>query len=98
MEFDENEAIKFMRANVQPELAARYDDDELFNLIDLIYDYYESNGLLEIDADDDDDALDIDDLNSYVARMLRKDKGAALAPEDAPAFVAAYMAYEDSLN
>lgn len=98
MEFDENDALEFMRGNVAPELASRYDDDELFNLIDLIYDYFESNGMLEIDAADDDDTLDVDDLNAYVARMLRKDKGAKLSAEDAPAFVAAYLDYEDSLD
>lgn len=97
-EFDENEAVKFMRAGVAPEIAAKYDDDELFNLIDLIYDYYESNGMLDIDVeDDDDDELDVDDLNSYIARMLRKDKGASLSSDDASAFVRAYLAYEDSL-
>lgn len=98
MEFDENDAIAYMRGNVGPELAAKYDDDELFNLIDLIYDYFESNGMLDIDVDDEDDALDVDDLNAYVVRMLRKDKGALLTADDVPAFVGAYLDYEDSLE
>ena len=99
MEFDENEAIKYMRGAVGDELSARYpDDDELFNLIDLIYDYYEANGLLDIDVDDDDAELDIVDLLDYVDRMLRKDKAATLTASDAVPFVRAYLAYEDSLD
>lgn len=99
MEFDENDALKFMRSHVSPELSAKYtDDDELLNLIDLIYDYYEANGMLDIELDDADDDLDIDDLLSYIVRMLKKDKGAKLAPEDVPAFVNAYIEYEESLD
>lgn len=99
MEFDENEAVKYMRSHVPAELSEMYkDDDELLNLIDLIYDYYEANGLLDLDLDDTDDELDMDDMLSYVTRMLKKDKGAKLQPEHVPAFVNAYMDYEDSLE
>jgi len=98
MEFDENDAIKYMREHVDAELSERYaDDDELFNLIDLIYDYYEANGLLDIDMDDDDE-LDVDDLLCYVERMLRKDKAATLTASDAASFVHAYLSYEESLE
>lgn len=98
MQFDENDAIRYMRSNVEPSLSAKYSDDELFNLIDLIYDYYEANGLLDIDLADDDDELDLDDMMAYIARMLRKDKGAALQPDDALPLVKAYMAYEDTID
>ena len=99
MEFDENDAIRYMREHVDAELSARYaDDDELFNLIDLIYDYFEANGMLDLDLDDDDEELDIDDLMEYVGRMLRKDKAATLSPKDAEPLVRAYLAYEDTLN
>lgn len=99
MEFDENDAVRYMRKSVEPELNARYaDDDELLNLIDLIFDYFEANGLLEIDASDDDDEIDFDDLMEYVKRMLAKDKQAVMTPEDAQFYVKAYFNYEDSLD
>lgn len=100
MEFDENEAIKYMKEHVPAEIVAMCsDDDELFNLVDLVYDYYEANGLLDIDFDDtDDDAeVDIEDLMAYVRRMLRKDKAAKIAPEAVEPFVRAYLDYEASL-
>ena len=91
-----------MRAEVDPALSAKYtDDDELLNIIDLVFDYQEANGLLDIDFDDDadseDDELDVDDLLAYVVRMLRKDKGAKLSPDDAAPFVKAYLNYESTL-
>lgn len=99
MEFDENDAIKYIRGHIDPEVAARYDDDELLNLIDIVYDYYEANGMLDIDfdEDDEDEELDVDDLADYVARMLRKDRACTLTPDDARPMIEAYLDYEDSI-
>lgn len=102
-EFDENNAVKFMRQTVGDTLSAKYpDDDELINLIDLIFDYFQANGMLDIDISDDDidedDEIDLDDLATYVGRMLKKDKGATLTEDDARPFIEAYFAYEDSLD
>lgn len=101
MEFDENNAVKYMREAVGSELSAKYpDDDELINLIDLIFDYLQANGLLEIglDEDEDDNDIDMDDLMTYIGRMLKKDKGASLTEEDSRPFVDAYFEYEATLD
>lgn len=103
MEFDETQAIKYMQANVPVEIAHLCkDDDELTNLIDLVYDYYEANGLLDLDFDDlddeDDGSVNFEDLLAYVRRMLRKDKGATIAPEAVEPLLRAYLDYEASLD
>ena len=38
-EFDENEAIKTMRASLPEGKAQGYSDDDLLNLVDIIWDY-----------------------------------------------------------
>ena len=56
--------------------------------------------MLDIDMSDDDtpdEELETDLLIEYVRRMLRKDKGAKVKPEDVPALVAADPAYVQSL-
>ncbi len=64
----------------------------------MIWDFYEENGLLDVDAADDDTDDDIEpDMIDYVTRMLRKDKGASIAPEDVPLMVRAEVDYEDSV-
>lgn len=99
MEFDEDDAVKFIRTHIPADLAELYDNDQLLNIIDLVFDYYEANGLLDIDLDDDDDDnLDIDDLADYTCRMLRKDRGAIVKPEHVPAILQAYLDYESSLE
>lgn len=99
-EFDENKALEVMRAALPAEVASTYDDDELLNVIDMIWDYYEENGMLEIDMDDEDDVEEdiASDLSDYVIRMLRKDKGAHLDSQYVRALVEAELDYEASLE
>lgn len=79
--------------------AADVDEDELLNLIDLVYDYYEANGLLDIDIDDDsDDDVPADELYDYITRMLRRDKGASLDLNLVKPLLDAYLRYEASIE
>lgn len=100
MEFDEKQAIDFMRSRLPEEWRDRYDDDELLNVIDIIWDYYEDNGLLDIDSalDDEDTDPDVDEIVAHVAKMLRKDKGAQVAQDHVAAIVEAELAYEQSIG
>lgn len=98
MEFDEELAIKFIR-NFAPENSlAEYDDDEILNVIDIIWDYYEDNGMLEILDDDTDDDVNIDALIDYVKSMLRKDKSATIKDEHVADIVKGELAYENTLE
>lgn len=99
MEFDETKAIEYMRKAIGPRAEA-YDDDQLLNLIDIIWDFYEENGLLDIDADeeiDDEDAV-LDDLVAYARRMLRKDKESKISDDDIAPLIEAEIDYESSLD
>lgn len=98
MEFDEELAIKFIRNFAQENTLAEYDDDEILNVIDIIWDYYEDNGMLEISDDTDDDIIEIDELIGYVKSMLRKDKSAAIKDEHVADIVKGELAYENTLE
>lgn len=97
MEFDELAAVKYINGRLEAEGRQPYPDDELLNVIDMIWDYYEENGLLEIDmAEDDPDDVEPEVID-YVGRMLRKDREASIRPDDIPLIVRAEMDYEDSV-
>lgn len=98
--FDENDAIKFIRGYMPAEIAARYSDDEILNIIDMIWDFYEDNGFLEIDADDDagDTEPELPVIMEYVNRMLAKDKLAVVDKEDVRYIVEGELAYEKSID
>lgn len=99
-EFDENDVVRHIRAVLSDESSEAYTDDDLLNIVDMIWDYYEMNGLLDIDFSDDDEP-DADlhaELNDYCIRMLKKDKCCNVKPEHVGIIVGAELDYEDSLE
>lgn len=100
MEYDENIAIKQIRKVLSDKSNAIYNDDEILNVIDMIWDFYDENGMLDIDLEDgeDDSEAIYSELCDYVIRMLKKDKEAKILPEDVPAIVKAEVDYELSLE
>lgn len=98
MEYDEQKAIDFIRTRLPQTVDSSIDDDEILNIIDMIFDYYDENGFCDLDLDDDDDAeLDVDDLMAYVKKMVAKDQDSPFSVEEVEAIVNAELDYEDSL-
>lgn len=97
-EFDEKDAIKAMRAAISDENSALYDDDELLNVIDIIWDWYDDQGLLDIDAEADDEDVNTDALIKHVGKMLAKDSDSPIKREDIELLVSAELRYEQSLD
>ena len=98
MEFDESNAVAFINDRLREAGRNPYPEDEVLNVVDMIWDFYEENGLLDVDADDDAEDEDIEpDMIDYVTRMLRKDKRATVDPADVPLMVRAEVDYEDSV-
>lgn len=98
MEFDENKAVEWINKALVEAGRKAYDEDQVLNVVDMIWDFYEENGLLDIDADADEPDEDIEpDLIDYVTRMLRKDSGATVDAADVPLMVKAEIDYEDSV-
>lgn len=97
--FDENKAVEYINNALIESGKSAYPEDEILNVIDMIWDYYEENGLLEIDAnfeaDEDEDISS--ELCDYIARMLKKDRQSLIKSEDISTIVDAEIEYEDSL-
>ena len=97
--FDENKAVEYINNALIESGKSAYPEDEILNVIDMMWDYYEENGLLEIDAnfeaDEDEDISS--ELCDYIARMLKKDRQALIKSEDISTIVDAEIEYEDSL-
>lgn len=96
-DFNEKDAVKAMRQALSAEASQRCNDDELLNIIDIIWDWYEDNGLLDIDAEADDDEVNVEALSAHVRRMLAKDKLSPVHPDDVEPLVVAELQYEQSL-
>lgn len=98
-EFDENAAVAAMRQALSPEKAQIYSDDDLLEVLDLIFDHYEESGALEPDLveDEEDEEAMIAEAVEYIERFLRKSKDNKIDAADLPALVKAELDYEESL-
>lgn len=97
-EFDENEAVEAMRQALSPEASQRCSDDELLNVIDIIWDWYDESGLLDIDSEADDEDVNVEALTAHVRKMLAKDKLSPIRPDEVEPIVTAELRYEQSLD
>lgn len=96
--YDDAEAVKFIQARLPQEVKGKYSDDDIVLMTDLMVEYYERNGWLDADADEEID-IDIDDIVSYVSRACKKDKDCHFDtnPEFIRWVVEAELDYEESL-
>ena len=97
LEFDDN--ISSIRQRVGEDISAKYTDDDIIDIIDCVYDYYEINGLLDIDiSDDEDEVIDADDVVAYAKKMISRDKHSRIALDDVEPLVVAELKYEEEQN
>ncbi|MBD5264016.1 MAG: hypothetical protein HDS48_00610 [Bacteroides sp.] len=97
--FDEDEAVKFIRASIPEDISDKYDDDDILCIIDIIWDYYEKKGFLSLNLDEtDEEVLDTDDLTKYVKKEVKNDKDLLMDPKDIELIVKAELNYEESLE
>ncbi|MBD5357117.1 MAG: hypothetical protein HDR88_08965 [Bacteroides sp.] len=98
-QFDEENAVKFIRQELPVEVSEKYDDDEILCIIDIIWDYYERKGLLSLNFDEtEDEQLDSDDLVKEVKREVKNDDELIMDPKDIELIVKAELNYEESLE
>lgn len=73
--FDESEAIRFILDFIPEEDKQNLTEDDIQYVLDVIYDYYESEGLIEEDNETTDEAsIDEEKMFEYVRKAVKKDK------------------------
>lgn len=102
MEFDDQKAIEFILAQLPADVAERYDEDMIQYFLDTLFDFYEDNGMLDIDFADDDieecEARERAQTIDGLTKILAKDKFYEFQPDDIALLVDAETAYEYTLD
>lgn len=99
MKYDEDDAIKFIRATLPEDVNAKYDDDEILFIIDTIWDWYEKNGYLDIDTNvTDEEEMDLGALTAYVKKEVARDGEILMDPVDIEMIVKGEVQYEESIE
>ena len=51
VKYDEDKAIEFIRKTLTAEVNAEYDDDDILYIIDIIWEWYEKHGYLDLNSE-----------------------------------------------
>ena len=97
-EYDENDAIVFIKNYLPQDIKTKYNDDDILIVIDLIFDYYDEKGYFDISVDDDEGELSVTDLTGYVKNKLRKDPDNIIEMDDVAPIILGELDYEESLG
>ena len=99
-EFDENEAIKFIRNYVPASIKNKYTDDDILLLIDTMYDYYENEDDEEVYEDESSEDYEayLNRIVNYVKKCVRKDEENNIEMEDVKSLILGEIEYEKTLD
>ena len=95
--YDEDNSVKYIQSSMPEDLKGQLSDDNIKYLVDLIYEYYEENGYLNDDADDDIE-IDEEELIKYISKNAKAANIKKLTPEQVEAVIEGELAYCDTLD
>ena len=95
--YDEDDSVKFIQNYLPQELKGKFSNDDINYIVDLIYDFYESNGMLDVDGDDEIE-IDEEEVVNYVIKNAQKDGVGKFEPEEITFIVQGELEYCDSIN
>lgn len=98
--YDEDEAVKFIRAFIPEDIKDKYTDDEILLVIDTVWDYYESKGLttLPSEEEEEEEKVNVDDIAAYVTKEIKKDGELIMDTADIKFIIQGELAYEETLD
>jgi len=95
--YDDSDAVKFIKKHLPKEVNDKFNDDDISYIIDLIYEFYESEGFMD---GDDNKEVDIneDALIAFVVKNALSDEVGKYEAEDIALIVQGELAYCDSIG
>lgn len=95
--YDETQAVKHINKVLTDAFGVTYPTDEILNVIDIIWDFYDDNDLLDLDIDNEAE-LDEEALRSKVRTMLAKDRNSPIRADHIDTIIDAELQYEDEAD
>jgi hypothetical protein len=71
--YDEDEAVKFILNSIPAESKDRIDNDKIEYVLDVVYDFYDENGLIDEDSTEEA-SIDEEEMFKYIMKCSKKDK------------------------
>lgn len=97
--YDDEQAIEYIKNYLPQELKEKFSDDEYYNFIDLISEYFTESGVLDIQPDDEGFIdIDMEKIVDYVVKESKKSGVGDYDPDEIILVVQGEMEYEESLE
>ena len=71
--YDEDEAVKFILDSLPADAKERVDNDKIEYVLDVVYDFYDENGLIDEDSTEEA-SIDEEEMFKYILKSSKKDK------------------------
>lgn len=71
--YDEDEAVKYILANLPEEYAGKLQDTQVEYVLDVIYDFYDEQGLVDEDTAEEA-SIDEEEMFNFIRKCAKKDK------------------------
>ncbi|MCL1943519.1 MAG: hypothetical protein FWF54_08260 [Candidatus Azobacteroides sp.] len=97
LEYDEIGAAKYIRNSLPEELQKNVDNEHIYTIIDLIYDFYDETGILEGD-DNEEIEIDVEELVNYIFQKREQLKFNHLSISEVELIVIGELNYCDSIG
>ena len=93
---DDAREVAFIRQQLPQELKERFSDEDLYYILDLLIDYYTSQGIFDQEPDADGCVdVDLDAIADYVCRQARKEQVGEFEHDDILLVIQAEMDYSE---
>lgn len=99
--YDDDQSVHFIKNQLPDDLKQKFTDDDIIYIVDLIYDFYDSKGLMDNNDDEDDDSVvdfDEDELINFVVHNAVTDGVNKYKAEDIAVIVQAELDYCESIG
>ncbi|EGK01123.1 MAG: hypothetical protein LBT43_17570 [Prevotella sp.] len=99
IQYDEDDAVKFIQNYLPQEMKGKYTNDEINYIIDIVYDFYDEKGFMN-DETDEESVVDIDEdeIVAYVLKYTKKDKVNNFSEDEIAFIIQGELAYCDSIG
>lgn len=97
--YDDAASVAYIRNFLPQEAKAKLSDDDIIYIVDLVYDFYESRGYMDM-AEDSEDVIEIDEdeLVEYVMKNAKRDEVGNFSAEEIRFVVQGELEYCESIN
>lgn len=96
--YDETDSVNFIQNFLPQDMKGKFSNDDINYIVDLIYEYYESEGMLDEGKDDQEIEIDEDKLTNFVIKNAQKDNVGKYTPNEISFIIQGELAYCDSIH